>query len=612
MLKKRLLAGACVLTLLFGSGSILPQGFSFIDRSIVSAAASINTTEVTIYHLESNYEDVLSMPDNFEESFQLTVSGAKNVSYRLGSGDASIAVSDTGLVTVNPSYWYWYGYMGYSWKVEGQEPDEITENVKYGDRTIIVTADSETYNVTVHLEDYSDIYYYQVVDDYISKNIRSDMTDMEKMKAIAAFPASYVYNARYQGGKSMVLYGGGDCWASTNLIVDTCHRLGIEAWGRNGNRDPGAGSGHRNAMAYLNGVYYELEAGYGYSTAPRPYDVTVRNSLYSYRSISNPAGIEVYQYDGKENPEVLEIPSQIGGKNVVSIGKSFISLEDGIKKVVVPEGVESIKDSAFNTVYDLEEIILPSTLKTLGSFVFTNNSKLKTISIPASNPYFTVENGVVYNKDKTELLYASNCSEVNIPSTVKKIADYAFYYNMNITSITVPASVTEIGIGAFCTCSSLKDITFEGKNLTSLGYAMFADCSSLESLTLPEGLTELGQYALRSCGKLKSVIIPDSVTTIDKDAFGNNPEDMKIYCNSGSSAETFASDNGLNYILLDKLQPGDTNTDYTVNMKDLVLFQRYLNSWDVSIYLPVCDLYPDGRINMKDYVKLQQMLNGWA
>ena len=57
---------------------------------------------------------------------------------------------------------------------------------------------------------------------------------------------------------------------------------------------------------------------------------------------------------------------------------------------------------------------------------------------------------------------------------------------------------------------------------------------------------------------------------------------------------------------------GDVNGDGAVNMKDLVLLQRYLNQWAVNINLSACDINGDGSVNMKDYVALQRKLNGWT
>jgi hypothetical protein len=58
----------------------------------------------------------------------------------------------------------------------------------------------------------------------------------------------------------MVIYEGGDCWASTATIIRLCNMVGIKAHGRSASRDSGAGSGHQNAIALINGKYYISEA----------------------------------------------------------------------------------------------------------------------------------------------------------------------------------------------------------------------------------------------------------------------------------------------------------------------------------------------------------------
>ena len=80
------------------------------------------------------------------------------------------------------------------------------------------------------------------------------------------------YDYRYQGSADMVLHGGGDCWASTNLIGSLCSRNGLEAYGRTAVNDGGAGSGHRNIVIKIKDKYYIGEAGYG-GSKPRYYSM---------------------------------------------------------------------------------------------------------------------------------------------------------------------------------------------------------------------------------------------------------------------------------------------------------------------------------------------------
>ena len=135
------------------------------------------------------------------------------------------------------------------------------------------------------------------------------------------------------------------------------------------------------------------------------------------------------------------------------------------------------------------------------------------------------------------------------------IGSYAFYFCSVLTSLTLPAGFTEIGINAFFGCDGLKEVRFcindnldtyltKGhpyidvdcgikyyindkeitsieipSNVTTLGDCVFQGCSGLTSLTLPAGITEIGSYAFYHCSGLTSLTLPDGITEIGDDAF---------------------------------------------------------------------------------------------
>ena len=130
---------------------------------------------------------------------------------------------------------------------------------------------------------------------------------------------------------------------------------------------------------------------------------------------------------------------------------------------------------------------------------------------------------------------------------ITKIGEKAFYWRFSLTSVTIPDSVTMIGVGAFNGCINLKE--FKGKfatdggrclimdntiiayveasgttytipeNVTMIGVRAFSDCSSLTSVTIHDSVTNIGDGAFSGCRRLTSVIIPDSVTRIGDYAF---------------------------------------------------------------------------------------------
>ena len=105
--------------------------------------------------------------------------------------------------------------------------------------------------------------------------------------------------------------------------------------------------------------------------------------------------------------------------------------------------------------------------------------------------------------------YAFNCcrnlTSVTIPNSVTRIGNYVFGDCNNITSITIPDGVTSIGDGAFQECDSLTSITIPD-GVTSIGFAAFLFCRSLTSITIPVSVTSIGERAFE-CGELESIIV---------------------------------------------------------------------------------------------------------
>ena len=101
---------------------------------------------------------------------------------------------------------------------------------------------------------------------------------------------------------------------------------------------------------------------------------------------------------------------------------------------------------------------------------------------------------------------------------VVAIGDNAFSTCVNVTSITLPATVTTIGGNAFSSCKGLTEITLP-EGLTSIGSYAFSICSGLKQITLPNSLTSIGSFAFYACDGLTSITIPESVTVIHDYAF---------------------------------------------------------------------------------------------
>lgn len=546
---QRLCAAALTLTL------ALP----FISGSGTAAADAASSDEpVTLFALNSAYTDYLSIPDSFPTSFQLDNSGGNIVDCRVISGE-SVTVTNSGLIEPAYETWYWNGGAGstISWGVEG----EIIEKRPFiGDSVVEVTTDSGLYCMNVSVLEYGEYYADKVISDYAADNITDSMTPMEKLEAVVKLPASYDYSPTASSYVSMIVRKGGDCWGSCAVILEELEILGINGWIRNGNRDVGASSGHRNVLAEVDGEYYELEAGY-VGSAPRLCHVTKRDSLFNFRNIDG--GYEIYQYDGTDTEQkILEIPSEYNGVPVIGLAEEAFSGISWVEEIALPESLTSIGDFAFYNMSSLRKVTIPESLSSIGGGAFIYCDSLQEFDINENNSHFASDGKALYNKDFSELVYIPAASEdYAIPESVEVIREQAGRYDRNRTHVTVPSNVKIIGEGAF------------------------HGCTKLESVTLEEGIEEIGNFAFAANNKLKSVTVPDSVTSIGESAFGINIygnviEDFVLYGSEGSAAQRYAQDNGIRFEIAANNTPeaayGDSNCDNLINIADSVLIMQYL------------------------------------
>ena len=253
------------------------------------------------------------------------------------------------------------------------------------------------------------------------------------------------------------------------------------------------------------------------------------------------------------------------GNSVTTIGMAAFSDCRNLTSITIPYGVTTIGDSAFLGCYNLVSITIPNSVTTIDSFAFQGCS-MTNITIPNSvttigysafcdcqsltsvtigdsvtsigedtfylcsnltgiwvnpnNPaYSSDDKGVLFNKNKTNLIHVPNgiTGAYSIPSSVITISEYAFQ-NCHIASVTIPNSVTTIGYSAFYQCRNLTSVTI-GNGVTTIGDEAFGSCSRLTTVTIPDSVTTIGAYAFVDCRNLTYLTIGNRVATIGDYAF---------------------------------------------------------------------------------------------
>ena len=323
------------------------------------------------------------------------------------------------------------------------------------------------------------------------------------------------------------------------------------------------------------------------------------NMVYLITS-GNEATLLVY-YGNEEN---VIIPEKIKDYNVSSIGKYALCNCDNLTTVTIPNTITAINEFAFADCSKLTSVAIPNTVTSIGDKAFSGCEGLSIVIIPNSVEtigYYAFNNGKIsfycesrnipsgwvndfhkwnggngtvywgtkiigdyaYKLDNNTIprplkifRYIYDSAVVVIPSTtivdgveytITGLDDNAFCGCTNLTSVTIPGSITNIGNGVFANCTNLDYTLSKGckyiGNEDNIYYALlgvnstaitsveinsnckvicggaFSGCGSLAELTIPDGVVSIGNYAFSDCSALTSVTIPNTVTMIDDYAF---------------------------------------------------------------------------------------------
>lgn len=279
-----------------------------------------------------------------------------------------------------------------------------------------------------------------------------------------------------------------------------------------------------------------------------PNSVSALKKVWSYKKLDDGTLI-ITSYKGDAID--VEVPAVIGKAAVTVIGEGAFSAVEWnnriknkaerkkIKSITIPEGVVEIQKHAFWSLDELEKLILPSTIKKIGTALAGECEKLKEVNIPAGAK--VVGNSVLFHccdelHDQNGCIIIDNClytytenngryglksvnGNIEIPDNVTEIAAHVFF-DSGMSSLTLPNGLKVIGEKAFEKCSFLGEVTIPG-SVDSIKSEAFIECSALKTVKLESGVAAIGAKAFAYCYNLRDVYIPKSVKKLGKEIFGD-------------------------------------------------------------------------------------------
>ena len=255
----------------------------------------------------------------------------------------------------------------------------------------------------------------------------------------------------------------------------------------------------------------------------------ITSGSYTYKLNDNNEAI-ILEYKGKEKNVIL--PDTIDGHPVTEIYRVCLHNKN-IISLTIPEGIKKLHTDICNSCENLKTVYF---------------NAVECYSDAPNNSGFGYCGSVdefIIGKSVTRIphtLIPARITEIEIPASVTEIDDFAFNYR-NMIKLTIPDTVTKIGVNSFSSCGKLEEVTIgEGitdipenafrlcrnlknvkmsDNVETIGKTAFDNCEKLESIYFSSNLKSIGNSAFNACEKLKSVDLPGNLEQIGDNAFTN-------------------------------------------------------------------------------------------
>lgn len=252
---------------------------------------------------------------------------------------------------------------------------------------------------------------------------------------------------------------------------------------------------------------------------------------------------------------------------------SFAFQGTALTSVNIPDNVETIKECAFSQVKQLQEVHLPDSLTSLGNYAFAECRSLRTVKIPTklkTIPDYTFQN-------------CRSLQSVELHDSITAFEDYSFN-NCDLREITLPKSTTWVGGNAFNGNTNLSKVTLN-EGLIDIWAEAFYN-TAIDTLNCPSTLRNIYNGAFAGCGNLRQINLNEGLTRIELYALANNkateivlPSSLE-YC----SQSAFDDCDSLVTIEARSVMPPNTDGGCPLTSSDLTKAVLYVPVWSLAEY----------------------------
>ena len=261
----------------------------------------------------------------------------------------------------------------------------------------------------------------------------------------------------------------------------------------------------------------------------------------------------------------------------------FSDYSDIFSKVIVNEGVTTIPNRYFNAC-GMTDVVLPSTLKTIADVAFFSCDNLVTVDF--------------------------------LPEGLEFIGEMAFSQCASLTSVELPSTVKVVSETAFQLCGSLQRVKLN-EGLKTVGYAAFSDCNLLESITIPSSVETIEDWAFGSADQtnLSKVCVywqtPLSLTG-KTNVFASRPDNATLYVPVGTKTLYAEADVWKDFTTIIEYTPGNADGNDVIDINDALAIVNYILGKNVpaTFNAAAADVNGDGDVTIADAAAVVNIILG--